>query len=69
MPLIVISGFPCSGKTTFANHLYDYLVDKVGVDAVHLVNEESENITKRSGYENSAQEKLSRLLGCCRTHA
>jgi protein KTI12 len=60
-PLIVVCGFPCCGKTTFAVKLYEYLVQQCGcADNVFLVNEESENISKRTGYADSFQEKISR---------
>lgn len=62
MPLVIICGFPCSGKTTFAIRLREYLLEQVGVRSVALVNEESENQSRREGYKNSACEKNTRGL-------
>lgn len=59
MPLIVIAGNPCTGKTTFANILVNHLKTK-GIVHVDLVNEESLNITKQVGYQNSFHEKSTR---------
>jgi protein KTI12 len=55
MPLIIISGRPCTGKTTFSNAFKSYLEEK-GCQ-VDLFNEESLNITKKIGYSNSHKEK------------
>jgi len=56
MPLIVITGYPCIGKTKFADALSLYL--KQSYSSVNIVNEESMNIIH--GYENSAAEKKTR---------
>lgn len=55
MPLIVIAGRPCTGKTFFANEIVKYLQEK-GCK-VDLINEESLNILKQEGYKSSAKEK------------
>jgi protein KTI12 len=70
MPLIIITGYPCCGKTTFSNKLGEYFQQQFlledGVDNnkksknVIIINEESECIKKREGYKNSFNEKLSR---------
>ena len=39
MPLITISGLPCSGKTTFANFLLEYLKSNDFKEEILLVNE------------------------------
>ena len=62
MPLIVICGYPCSGKTTFAIQLEAFLRDQPGVESVCLINEDSESIVKRTGYADSFAEKISRYL-------
>ena len=62
MPLVIICGYPCSGKTTFAIRLREYLLEQEGVRSVVLVNEESENQSRREGYKNSASEKNTRGL-------
>jgi hypothetical protein len=58
MPLIIITGHPCSGKTTFSKELKAYLEGK-GASVV-LVNEESEKVNKRDGYADSSREKTTR---------
>ena len=59
MPLIIISGFPCCGKTTFSKKLKQYLEIK-GAKKVVLINEESENVNKRLGYREASNEKKTR---------
>lgn len=59
MPLIIISGFPCCGKTTFSHKLKLYL-ERKGAKNVVLINEESENINKRIGYREASDEKKTR---------
>lgn len=59
MPLIILTGFPCCGKTTFAITLENYLMNKQ-YNRVILVNEESLHISKAVGYANSAAEKKTR---------
>lgn len=56
MPLIIITGKPCTGKTTFAQRLVDHLKQTTN-SSVELVNEESLNISKKEGYKNSFAEK------------
>lgn len=59
MPLIILSGGPCCGKTTFASLLKTKLLES-GVSTVKVINEESENIRKSQGYANSLAEKSTR---------
>jgi protein KTI12 len=58
MPLIVIVGGPCSGKTTIAKKLEQYLKDK-GKDVI-LINEESLHINKIDSYKDPTSEKILR---------
>jgi protein KTI12 len=60
MPLIVICGGPCSGKTTRAMQLKQYYESKNQV--VTLINEEQFNINKSSIYASSTSEKTHRSL-------
>jgi protein KTI12 len=60
MPLIIIAGKPCTGKTTFSKALVEHLSQNDGATAVTLVNEEALNITKKDGYKNSFAEKGTR---------
>jgi protein KTI12 len=59
MPLIIITGKPCTGKTTFANMLVAHLRNE-GKPNVELVNEESLLISKKDGYKSSFAEKGTR---------
>ena len=59
MPLIIIAGYPCCGKTSFCVKLASYL-EAQGVKKVVIINEESENINKRSAYLESFTEKKTR---------
>lgn len=58
MPLIIVTGHPCSGKSTFSLRLREYLEGK-GC-AVLMVNEESEKISRDVGYADSGREKTTR---------
>ena len=72
MPLIVICGNCCSGKTTFATQLKEYLTKSLSISegnddsskevtaAVQLINEESIFVKKCDGYKTSADEKITR---------
>lgn len=59
MPLIVVCGFPCSGKTRFTRELASFLASH-GCGAVEIVNEESEGILKAQCFASSAAEKAAR---------
>jgi len=58
MPLIIISGHPCIGKTTFATELKRYLEETEC--SVVLINEESLGISCSTGYSSSFAEKTTR---------
>ena len=62
MPLVMVCGYPCSGKTSFAHELRDYLLSEGGVKSVEVVNEESEKQSRGEGYKDSASEKRTRGL-------
>eukprot|EP01031_Cornospumella_fuschlensis_P034083 gene34083-41254_t len=59
MPLIIVTGRPCTGKTTFASRLKDYLLAS-GKENVILVNEESLNLSKSESYQSATKEKVLR---------
>lgn len=63
MPLLMITGHPCSGKTTVAEKLRDALLQKIaseGLDMkVELVNDERLNIAKET-YREAKTEKATR---------
>lgn len=56
--LVVVVGYPCVGKTKFANALFSYLRSVYPDSNLSIVNEETMNISH--GYENSAAEKKTR---------
>ena len=63
MPLIIISGKPCTGKTTFATLLVEYLKSRSNNQVnIELINEESLKINKLDGYKSSSDEKNTRGL-------
>jgi hypothetical protein len=51
MPLVVICGIPCSGKTARALELAKHFTDSG--KKVQLINEESLHITKADGYKGT----------------
>jgi protein KTI12 len=59
MPLIVMVGGPCSGKTFNANKIKDYLEKEKGKEVI-LINEESLGIIKEECYKDSTSEKMHR---------
>lgn len=59
MPLVVLTGMPCVGKTTFAQDLAAYLSSQV-TSSVILINEESLGIPKSEAYSSEFQEKKTR---------
>jgi protein KTI12 len=60
MPLIVMCGSPCSGKTFYANKIKKYYEDKKYI--VNLINEENLNADKKEIYLNNINEKNHRSL-------
>ena len=59
MPLIILTGKPCVGKSLFAEELSTYLSTKVSHPIV-IINEESLGISKVSAYSSEFQEKKTR---------
>ena len=59
MPLVIVAGKPCTGKTNVANSLVEFLKQN-GAKNVELVNEEYLNISKADGYKSSFDEKNTR---------
>ena len=60
MPLIVMCGCPCSGKTFYANEIKKYYESKNYI--INLINEESLNVDKSQIYLNNINEKNHRSL-------
>ena len=46
MPLIIMVGIPCSGKTTQSKLIKDFLVESKGVKDVQIINEEMLGLSK-----------------------
>ena len=59
MPLIIMVGIPCSGKSTRANMLKEYLMEKKGM-SVTIVNEDSLGLSKSEYLVDATQEKILR---------
>lgn len=59
MPLIVIVGGPCSGKTTIATKLKDFLEKEKAKKVIHI-NEEALGVNKLEFYKDSTSEKIVR---------
>ena len=57
MPLIIISGIPCSGKTTISNLLSNYIIENTTFKSVQILNEEFLNIDKKIAYIDSISER------------
>lgn len=56
MPLIVLCGNPCCGKTTIANKLKEYFEKQKNM-VVNLINEETLKVNKNECYKDSINEK------------
>lgn len=63
MPLIIVTGYPSSGKSQRANEIKDYLVKKLEEDSksyrIHVINDESLHISK-DAYKDAREEKKAR---------
>ncbi|XP_053175268.1 protein KTI12 homolog [Scomber japonicus] len=59
MPLIVMCGYPCSGKTRRAEELKGYFEQKSGRQ-VHIVGDEALGVERNSVYADSQKEKNTR---------
>ncbi|KAK7112614.1 protein KTI12 homolog [Littorina saxatilis] len=57
MPLVILCGFPASGKTTRAKELQAYLADNFAQRHIHMVSEHSLNVNKNELYSSSHMEK------------
>ena len=50
MPLVIIVGFPCTGKTVLSSQLRTYLAERMQKNCI-VINEEGLGISKRNGYK------------------
>ena len=52
MPLIVLTGFPSSGKTTRAKQIEQYMLERLQAEdrpmRVHIINDDSLNVSKEA---------------------
>ena len=60
MPLITLCGYPCVGKTKFANILAEHIVQNINSANCIIVNEESLHLSKPEHYKSASQEKILR---------
>eukprot|EP00967_Tisochrysis_lutea_P030477 scaffold35795_cov18-Tisochrysis_lutea.AAC.1 len=61
MPLVVITGQPCSGKSTVAAQLMQVLQAR-GIDTCNLVDEPSLHLFRNTAYKDVPSEKNTRAL-------
>ena len=59
MPLIIMVGIPCAGKTTRARDIAKFLQEERKME-VHIVNEELLGLNKADYYKDPQQEKILR---------
>jgi tRNA uridine 5-carbamoylmethylation protein Kti12 len=59
MPLIIMVGVPCAGKTTRAKAIQSYLQEDCKMN-VELLNEETLGISKAEYFKDPQQEKILR---------
>ncbi|XP_050397233.1 protein KTI12 homolog [Patella vulgata] len=59
MPLVIICGLPCSGKTKRTNELKEYLCENEPSRSVHVVTDDPATL-KNDVYSDSQKEKISR---------
>jgi len=59
MPLIIIVGGPCSGKTTLATKIKEFIVTEKKKEVI-LINEEYFSLNKEEFYKESSTEKMLR---------
>lgn len=57
MPLIVVTGRPCTGKTTIATRVKEFFEAQEVFEDVILINEESLSLSKTLSYSTSNHEK------------
>ena len=60
MPLVVMCGLPCSGKTRRAEELASFLVKQCPEREVHLVKDDFSTTPKNTCYASSRDEKMAR---------
>ncbi|RDD37216.1 Protein KTI12-like protein [Trichoplax sp. H2] len=62
MPLIIITGFPCSGKSLRAQQLIDYINENHPdyADHIHLISDHNQMVDRNKAYEASNAEKSAR---------
>jgi protein KTI12 len=60
MPLVIVSGLPCSGKTTRAHQLATFLTTKFPDKNVQVISEESLGAHRATEYTSSTLEKKAR---------
>lgn len=53
MPLVIMTGFPCSGKSLRAQQLIDYINANYpdSVDHIHLISDHNQMVDRNKVYE------------------
>ncbi|KAJ8661227.1 hypothetical protein O0I10_002976 [Lichtheimia ornata] len=63
MPLIVLTGHPCSGKSQRAHQIKQYMLQRLSADGrsmrIHIINDDSLNVSKEA-YREAREEKKAR---------
>ncbi|KAI9481594.1 MAG: chromatin associated protein KTI12 [Benjaminiella poitrasii] len=63
MPLIILTGYPSSGKTKRVNEIKDYFMNRIKEEKkslrIHIINDESLHVTK-DAYKDAREEKKAR---------
>lgn len=57
MPLILMCGPPCSGKTELVKRISKEILDEIPDTEIHIINEESLNVNKQETYSDMIKEK------------
>lgn len=60
MPLVIVTGLPCSGKTGFTDALRAHVEASSPTTKIVVVNDESLHLAKTSAYSTVAEEKKAR---------
>lgn len=60
MPLVVMCGFPASGKSTRSHQLFDYLASNFPSKKVHLISDQHLGCSRNEIYSDSHKERESR---------
>lgn len=60
MPLVIVTGLPCSGKTRFSEALKSFVETAYPTTKILVINDESLHLSKQNGYSTVPEEKRAR---------